>query len=52
MKNAPDALGPVGNALMAALLLALCAGCVFFTVGRQFQADMVPLTPEQMAEMQ
>lgn len=31
MASQPDALGPVGNALMAILLFVLCAGCVFFT---------------------
>ncbi len=36
-RDAPDALGPVGNFLMAALLIFLCGASVFFTVGRQFQ---------------
>ncbi|PRW57148.1 arf-GAP with SH3 ANK repeat and PH domain-containing 2 [Chlorella sorokiniana] len=52
MASQPDALGPVGNALMAVLLIVLCGACVFFTVGRQFQPDLVPLTPEQLAMMQ
>lgn len=37
MSSQPDALGPVGNVLMALLLTALCAGSFFTTVGRQFQ---------------
>ena len=52
MKSQPDALGPVGNFVMGSLLLFLCAGSIFFTVGRSFQDDMVPLTPEQMAVLQ
>ena len=37
MKSQPNALGPVGNFLMASLLVVLCAASVLFTVGRQFQ---------------
>lgn len=49
--DAPDALGPVGNVLMAGLLIALCGASIFFTVGRQFQDDMVPLVAEEYAQM-
>lgn len=48
----PDALGPIGNFFMAVLLIALCAGSFFTTVGRAFGPDMVPLSPEEMALMQ
>lgn len=37
-REAPDALGPVGNFLMATLLIFLCGASVFFTVGRQVGA--------------
>lgn len=50
-RDAPDALGPVGNFFMAALLIFLCGASVFFTVGRQFQADLVPLNDEYAAMM-
>ncbi|KAL4452370.1 hypothetical protein ABPG75_008032 [Micractinium tetrahymenae] len=50
-RDAPDALGPVGNFFMATLLIFLCGASVFFTVGRQFQADLVPLNDEYAAMM-
>lgn len=37
LQSQPDALGPVGNFFMAVLLVVLCAGSFWSTVGRQFQ---------------
>ena len=37
MKDQQNALGPVGNFLMATLLIVLCGLSVLSTVGRQFQ---------------
>ena len=37
MKDQQNALGPVGNFLMASLLIVLCGLSVLSTVGRQFQ---------------
>jgi len=37
MEDEPNALGPVGNFFMAALLIFLCGLSFFSTVGRQFQ---------------
>ena len=46
-----QALGPVGNALMALLMFALCAGSLASTVGRQFADDLQPLDAATFEEM-
>ncbi|EFN54782.1 expressed protein [Chlorella variabilis] len=51
MAEQPDALSPVGNFLMATLLIVLCGLSFLSTVGRQFQEDLVPLTPEQIESL-